>query len=117
MDGEAGYKMTGLVKASNVINLQGRTMYITANRSDLGLALAANAKAVVIQDENGKADVKTEFSSVSSAVAYLADADTTTSGVLEYEGNIYAVLDSKGVAQWVVFDSNTELKPGAQDPN
>ena len=41
------------------LKLQGRTLYITPGQDDMGLALASDAKAVVIQDENGKSDVKT----------------------------------------------------------
>ena len=88
-------------------------MYITANREDVGLAFASDAKAVVIQDENKKSDVKTEFTSVGSAISHLADADTNTAGT-QYAGNIYAVLNSNGLAQWVVFDSATPLNTGSQ---
>ncbi len=114
IDGESVYQMTGLTAGINTLNLQGRTMYITAGRNDVGLALASDAKAVVIQDENNKLDVKTEFSSVGAAIAHLADPDNNTSNGTQYAGNIYAVLDSNGVAQWVVFDSSTALNTGSQ---
>ena len=91
-----------------VLNLKGRTLYITPDQADLGLAIASDAKAVVIQDENNKTDVKTEFTSVKSAISHLADADPTTTP-LEYEGKIFAVLNDNGTAAWVVFDSITEL--------
>ena len=111
---ESVYQMTSLTANVNTLNLQGRTLYITANRDDVGLALAADAKAVVIQDENSKLDVKTEFSSVGAAIAHLADPDNNTSNGTQYAGNIYAVLDTNGVAQWVVFDSSTPLNTGSQ---
>ena len=113
IDGEDVYQMVGLTANTSTLNLQGRTMYITANREDVGLAFASDAKAVVIQDENKKSDVKTEFTSVGSAISHLADADTNTAGT-QYAGNIYAVLNSNGLAQWVVFDSATPLNTGSQ---
>ena len=113
IDGEDVYQMVGLTANTSTLNLQGRTMYITANREDVGLAFASDAKAVVIQDENKKSDVKTEFTSVGSAISHLADADTNTAGT-QYAGNIYAVLNSNGLAQWVVFDSATLLNTGSQ---
>ena len=111
IDGQDVYKMENLASANTTLNLQGRTMYITADRKDMGLAFISDAKAVVIQDENNKTDVKTEFTSVGSAISHLADADTNTAGT-QYAGNIYAVLDSNGVAKWVVFDSATALNTG-----
>ena len=113
IDGEDVYQMVGLTANTSTLNLQGRTMYITANREDVGLAFASDAKAVVIQDENKKSDVKTEFTSVGSAISHLADADTNTAGT-QYAGNVYAVLNSNGLAQWVVFDSATPLNTGSQ---
>ena len=96
--------------------LQGRTMYITDDQDDYGLTLASDAKAVVIQDENGKGDVETEFDSVSAAISYLADHDDDTPE-LEYVGKIVAVLNDNGTAAWVVFDSNTELVTGTNRPS
>ena len=115
IDGQDVYQMLGLKAGTGVgestLNLQGRTMYITADRTDMGLAFISDAKAVVIQDENNKTDVKTEFTSVGSAISHLADADPSKAGT-QYAGNIYAVLDSNGVAKWVVFDSATALNTG-----
>ena len=120
IDGQDVYQMlnlkAGIGAGESTLNLQGRTMYITANREDVGLAFASDAKAVVIQDENKKSDVKTEFTSVGSAISHLADADTNTAGT-QYAGNIYAVLNSNGLAQWVVFDSATPLNTGSQGGN
>ena len=98
------------------LKLQGRTLYITPGQDDMGLALASDAKAVVIQDENGKSDVKTEFDTVSGAISYLADPDEDTAA-LEYVGEIVAVLNSNGTAAWVVFDSETELLTGTNRPS
>ena len=97
-----------------VLSLQGRTMYITPEQDDMGLALASDAKAVVIQVENGKT-VKSEFNSVSAAISYLADPDDETSAK-EYVGTIAAVLNSNGTAAWVVFNSETELVTGTNRP-
>ena len=90
------------------LNLQGRTLYITNDQQDMGLALASDAPAVVIQDEYSKTDVKTEFTTVKAAIAHLADRDDQTSEI-EYDGKIFAVLNTNGSAAWIVFDSNTGL--------
>ena len=108
--------MNKLVDTANVVSLSRNTLYTTQNRSDAGLAIARDAKAVVIQDEDGDTDVVTNFSDVESAVEYLVDPDDTT-GVKEYEGKIVAVLNANGAAQWVVFDSDTPLVTGGQAEN
>ena len=109
------YLVDNLKDNVNALTLQGRTLYVTMDRSDYGLALTSDAKAVVIQKENGKDNVKTEFDSVSGAINYLADPNDTTDP-LEYKGKIVAILDSNGAAQWVVFVSGTELTTGSDKP-
>ena len=111
IDGEDVYQMIDLEAANTTLNLQGRTMYITEKREDVGLAIGKDAKAVVIQTENNKTEVKTEFASVNAAISHLADADINKSGT-QYAGNIFAALDSNGVAKWVVFVSDTALNTG-----
>ena len=96
------------------LNLQGRTLYVIdseAEDTDMGLALASDAKAVVIQDENRKNNVKTNFTSVRAAISHLVDADDDVDG-MQYEGKIFAVLNSNGSAAWIVFDSETPLITG-----
>ena len=116
LDGEDVYQMLGLtpgtVPGTYTLKLQGRTLYTTSDRTDMGLAMATDAKAVTIQTENGKTNVKTEFTDVSSAIAHLADPDNDTSNGTQYDGNIFAILDSNGTAKWVVFVSNTPLNTG-----
>ena len=90
------------------LNLQGRTLYITNDQQDMGLALASDAPAVVIQNEYSKTDVKTEFTTVKAAIAHLADRNDQT-GEIEYDGKIFAVLNTNGSAAWIVFDSRTGL--------
>ena len=92
----------------NVVSYDGRTMYVTSDKRDVGLGFTRDAKAVVIQDEYGEKDVVTEFDDVLSAVNYLVDPNTATS-IKEYAGAIVAVLNSNGAAEWVVFDSDTPL--------
>ena len=92
------------------LTLQGRTLYVTANRKDVGLGLASDAKAVTIQKENGSTKY-TNFTDVSSAISHLADANVNASG-LQYSGKVVAVLNSNGTADWVVFVNNTELTTG-----
>ena len=97
----------------NELELASRTLYVTAGRQDEGLVLTSDAKAVVIQDENNKSKVKTEFNSVAAALAHLADFDTTVDG-LQYEGEIVAAIDGRGAATWVVFYNYTKLTTGNQ---
>ena len=112
LNGEDVYQMLNLDSTATTLNLQGRTFYLTANRSDAGLAIASDAKAVTIQMENNKADVKTEFNSVGSAIAHLADANALQSGT-QFDGSVYAVLNSDGVAQWMVFVNKNALNTGS----
>ena len=115
LDGEDIYLMKALSDTNNVVSLQRNTLYITENRFDVGLAIARDAKAVVIQDENQKTNVVTNFPDVESAVNYLVDPDSN-SPEKEYKGAIMAVLNSSGAAEWVVFDSDTPLLTGSQGP-
>ena len=112
IDGEDVYLLKGLVDNVNVVSLQRNTLYVTGDRSDVGLGIARDAKAVVIQDENQKTNVVTNFPDVESAVNYLVDPYTNTSAK-EYKGTIMAVLNSSGAAEWVVFDSATPLVTGS----
>ena len=109
---ESVYFMKDLTAANNIVSLSGNTLYITNNQKDTGLAIGKDAKAVVIQKENGELK-KTEFSSVASAINYLADANENVTGK-QYAGDIFALLNSNTSAAWVVFNSDTELKTGAQ---
>ena len=94
--------------------LQGRTLYVTPGQDDYALTLIRDAKAVVIQKENDK-KVKTEFASVAEAIDRLADADQGKDG-LQYEGKIVAILNSDGVADWVLFVNDKGLETGSGKP-
>ena len=93
------------------LRLEGRTLY--TDTFDVGLTLTSDAKAVVIQDENNKKDVKTNYTTVAEAVAALGDPSTATGK--QYVGRIIAVLNSQGVAEWVVFDSDTAIRTGSDN--
>ena len=93
------------------LRLEGRTLY--TDTFDVGLTLTSDAKAVVIQDENNKKDVKTNYATVAEAVAALGDPSTATGK--QYVGRIIAVLNSQGVAEWVVFDSDTAIRTGSDN--
>ena len=100
--------------AMGTLRLQGRTMYVLDGQHDYGIDFIRDAKAVVRQHEGyidnaGKAvsDWKTRaYGSVQEAIDSLGDADKTT-GEKEFKGIITAVLNSNGVAEWVVFYSDT----------
>ena len=98
------------------LKLQGRTLYVLDNQADYGLTFTREAKAVVIQDEYNKTEVKTEFDSVDEALDRLADLDEKADG-LQYKGSIIAVLNNQGVAEWVVFVNQTGLESDGPDYN
>ena len=112
---DAGFKRADYRSIDNMLelSLQGRTLYVTPDQTDVGLALASDCKAVVIQKENGKL-VKTEFTSVKSAIARVAEpaGELNTAGI-QYEGRVVAALNSSGVAQWIVFVNDNELRTGS----
>ena len=119
-DGKFGDKISGeevyfITANENELYLEGRTLHYEANGADIGLTFASDAKAVVIQEINDDW-TETEFASVKEAYGTLADAKDTDDGILHFTGHVAAVLDSKGVAQWVVFYDDTEVSTGT-DPD
>ena len=101
--------------APNKLYLEGRTLYVTAGQQDEGLALTSDAKAVVIQRENGDWET-TEYTSVQSAITAIADWNDNTADGLDYMGEIVAAVNSAGAATWVVFTNYAELKTGTNRP-
>ena len=101
--------------APNKLTLVGRTLYVTDGQMDEGLALTSDARAVVIQRENGSWET-TEYTSVSGALSALADWDNNTANGLTYRGEIVAALDTVGAAKWVVFTNYAELRTGTDRP-
>ena len=106
-------------RVNGTIYLQGRTLYVmnAAGQRDVGLALARDAKAVLIQPEDGEEEA-TDCTDVQNAIDRLADRDTrdvSAAAGIQFKGRIVAVLDSRGVAQWVVLISDTNLVTG-NDP-
>ena len=108
IDGQDVYQITLTNSDNSELRLQGRTLYVLENRDDRGLTFVSDAKAVVIQNEDKKTDVISEYDSVAAALSALADADKDTPE-LEYEGQITAILNSQGVAEWVVFNNDSDL--------
>ena len=112
----AGTPTPATDKADN-LNWQGNTLYLTDDHSDYGLTVLKDAKAVVCQPENGSTKWR-EYDSVNDAVDSLGDADgNDTNNQLGYNGRIVAVLDGRGVAKWVLFLSNTDVKTGTIKPS
>lgn len=96
------------------IVFDGRTLYTNYGYADVGLAVAPDAKAVLVQNEGILANYERKVyscGSLSEAFGHLADADTTTPR-LPVQGRVVAVLNSAGVAQWVVLISDTQLVIG-----
>ena len=110
INGQDVYLATNLNNGDHALTLQGRTLYVDNQRRDYGLALTSDAKAITIQTENSK-EVKTEFTSVSSAIANLYE------GGKPYAGDIVAVLNSDGAAEWIVFISDNPVNTGSNKPN
>ena len=86
----------------------GRTLYL--GNGDYGLTFVSeDVPVVVIQPvDRWSNKVKTEYTSLSAALASLGDADDTTPG-LQFKGRLTAVLDSRGVAEWLVINSDTTI--------
>ena len=97
--------------APDTLKLVGKTLYATADQRDEGLALASDAKAVLIQWENGDWET-TEYSTVKGAVNNVAMNPVTG----KFEGEIVAALNSNGTAAWVVITSYNEIRRGSQQP-
>ena len=90
------------------LNLQGRSLWVLNGQTDHGIDFTTDAKAVVIQPENNKLETRA-YSSVQEAVDSLSDAIDPNTEVKEFRGIITAALNSQGVAEWVVFFSDTNL--------
>ena len=101
---------------NGTIYFDGRTLYTNykAAGGDLGLAVASDAKAVLIQEEGTVANHERKVyscGSLNEAIGRLADPDPVTAGT-QFKGRIVAVLNSAGVAQWLVVISDTQLVIG-----
>ena len=102
------YHVTGLVDRD--MYLQGRTLWVENSPVASGLTFVSDANAVVIQPVNGK-ETKTAYSSVEEAISSLGDYDKVADG-LQFCGDIAAVLNNQGVAEWIVFKSTVDAGSG-----
>mgnify|MGYP002511507958 CR=1 FL=1 len=102
--------------APEVLTLKGRTLYVTTDQRDEGLALTSDAKAVVIQRENGKWKTR-EFNNVSSAIAQVADADRNSLNGKQFLGEVVAVMNDRAQATWLVITSYANLVSGGNVPS
>ena len=95
------------------LHIVGRTMYLGSN-DDYGLTFVSeDVPVVVIQTEDSRT-VKSEYNSVAAALASLGDADRDgTNGKLGFKGRLVAVLNSQGVAEWLVIISDTPVYTSA----
>ena len=125
----------GIGFATATLKLQGRTLYVLENQADYGIDFVKDAKAVVRQPVNDKMKT-TAYSSVFTGQDHIIDAllvghaaegnliegvavDVVGGGsgssavlapdVKEFRGIITAVLNGSGVAEWVVFYSDTNV--------
>ncbi len=98
-----------LASAEGTLRLQGRTLYVLDGQVDYGIDFVSGAKAVVRQRE-GTPEINSwenrQYTSVQEAIDSLGDPNPAT-GEKEFRGIITAALDSRGVAEWVVFYSDT----------
>ena len=106
--GTQNAEMPTLISGTNYTNMnfQGNTLHYNAAGNDLGLPVDRNAKAAVSQIINNKT-VWENYDSVASAFNVLNDANDDSTDGKQFNGEIIAVLDSRGVAAWVVFIDNT----------
>ena len=102
------YHVKGLVDRD--MYLQGRTLWVEDAAKNVGLTFVSDANAVVIQPVNGK-ETKTAYSSVEEAISSLGDYDKVADG-LQFCGDIAAVLNNQGVAEWIVFKSTVDAGSG-----
>ena len=99
--------------AMGTLRLQGRTMYVLDGQHDYGIDFIRDAKAVVRQPEGTVNDWSMKnhaYSSVQEAIDSLGDAVPGTQDTKEFKGIITAVLNSQGVAEWIVFYSDTPVE-------
>ena len=97
------------------LHVEGRTLKLGLDSAaDHGLTLVSESTpAVVIQYEDNEKETR-YYSSVSAALSSLGDADGNyTDGKLGFAGRITAVLNSQGVAKWVVINSDTPVNTKA----
>jgi hypothetical protein len=98
------------------IALSGRSLHYGAHidTNDMGLLFAKEAPAFISREINNERKVYS-YGSVAEAFSALQDADrdpstNSSSGDLkQFSGIVAAVLDTKGVAQWVFFYDNTPV--------
>ena len=90
------------------LNLVGRTLQMT---NDAGLTFITDAPTALKQTINGKS-VTTEYSNVQDAYNDLGDASTASG--LQFQGEIIAVLNSQGVAEWAYIISDTPINSNDQ---
>ena len=90
----------------------GRTLYVS-NKTvrDVGLTIAADATIVVVQREdayNGSILVE-EYTTFAQAIDALEDADDNDANGVQFNGEISAVLNAQGTAEYVVLKSTTPV--------
>ena len=106
------YHITGIDYGT--LYLEGRTLHldnitmsgVATGSNSVGLTFVKDAKAVVVQPINGTIE-KTAYNTVAEAVSVLGDEYPNTDGK-QYDGSIAAVLNSQGVAEWIVFISDVD---------
>ena len=108
---------TDKFKAPN-LHLDGRTLYLGAEK-DWGLTFVdVNVPTVVIQPVDGVVK-SVQYGSVPEALAALGDADDDSTNDLKtklgFDGRLVAVLDKTGRAQWIVIISDTDVETVGAD--
>ena len=88
----------------------GRTLFL-GDADDYGVTIASGAPVIVIQREGENGDYVTtveEYSSISSALNAMADSDYNgaSDDIREFRGQIGAVLNDNGTAEYLVFNSD-----------
>ena len=116
-----GTSFNGVSYAANAnqqLFTTGRTLYI-GSLDDYGVTLVSGAPVIVIQTErysDGSTSVVTEeYSTIAGAMSILGDAVPGTQNVKEFNGQIAAVLNENGTAQYLVLNSATVVNVDTDD--
>ena len=100
------------VNSAQQLFTTGRTLYI-GSLDDFGVTIASGAPVIVIQEEHynggGSSVVAEEYSTIAGALSVLGDANTSTSNIKEFVGQISAVLNDNGTAEYLVLNSATPV--------
>ena len=96
----------------------GRTLYVSNKTSrDVGLTIASDAIIVVVQREQttGGDILVEDYTTFTQAVDALEDANNDPKDGVQFKGEISAVLNDRGTAEFVILKSTTPVDVDTDD--